>query len=35
VVENLLPGTYFFAATALNAAGVESAMSNAASKTIL
>ncbi len=35
VVGNLAPGTYFFVATALNSAGVESTFSSAASKTIL
>jgi Fibronectin type III domain len=34
VVGNLAPGTYFFVATALNSAGVESTFSAAASKTI-
>jgi hypothetical protein len=34
VVGNLLPGTYFFVATALNTAGVESAFSAAGSKAI-
>jgi hypothetical protein len=34
VVQNLVPGTYFFVATAVNAAGSESAFSNVASKTI-
>lgn len=34
VVESLVPGTYYFAATALNASGVESAFSGTASKTI-
>jgi hypothetical protein len=34
VVGNLVPGTYFFAATVFNTAGTESAFSNAASKTI-
>jgi len=34
VVENLTPGTYEFAATAINAAGVESRFSNAITKTI-
>jgi nitrite reductase/ring-hydroxylating ferredoxin subunit len=35
VVQNLVPGTYYFAATALNAVGVESQFSGVASKTIL
>ncbi len=35
VVGNLAPGTYFFAATALNSAGVESSFSGVGSKTIL
>jgi hypothetical protein len=35
VVGNLAPGTYFFVATALSSAGVESAFSAPASKTIL
>ena len=34
VVENLVPGTYFFVVTALNSTGVESQFSNVASKTI-
>jgi hypothetical protein len=34
VVENLVPGTYFFAMTARNSSGAESPHSNAASKTI-
>jgi hypothetical protein len=34
VVTNLLPGTWFFAATALNSVGAESARSALASKTI-
>jgi hypothetical protein len=34
VVDNLVPGTYFFAASALNSAGAESSLSAAASKTI-
>jgi hypothetical protein len=34
VVGNLVPGTYFFVATALSSAGVESSFSAAASKTI-
>ena len=34
VVESLAPGTYFFAVTALNSVGVESAFSNSGSKTI-
>jgi hypothetical protein len=34
VVESLVPGTYYFAATALNSSGVESAFSGTASKTI-
>jgi hypothetical protein len=34
VVTNLTPGTYFFVATALNAAGAESVFSSVASKTI-
>jgi hypothetical protein len=34
VVENLAAGTYFFVATAVNADGVESSFSSAASKTI-
>lgn len=35
VVENLVPGTYYFAVTARNSAGIESALSDGASKTIL
>ena len=35
VVDNLVPGTYFFAAKAFNSAGTESEFSNAATKTIL
>jgi hypothetical protein len=35
VVGSLVPGTYFFSATALNSAGAESAFASAASKTIL
>ena len=35
VVENLVPGTYYFVATAVNASGVESSFSGTASKTIL
>jgi hypothetical protein len=35
VVTGLTPGTYYFAATAINAAGVESGFSNAASKIVL
>ena len=34
VIENLGPGTYEFVSTAFNAAGVESAYSNTATKTI-
>jgi hypothetical protein len=34
VVENLLPGTYYFAVTAFDAAGNESSYSNEAAKTI-
>ena len=34
VVENLVPGTYFFSATALNAAGAESGFAAPATKTI-
>ncbi|HSC13691.1 MAG TPA: putative Ig domain-containing protein, partial [Gammaproteobacteria bacterium] len=34
VVQNLVPGTYFFVATAVNGAGAESTFSNVASKTI-
>jgi hypothetical protein len=34
VVESLVPGTWFFVATALNASGVESSFSGSASKTI-
>ncbi len=34
VVGNLVPGTYFFVVTSLNASGSESARSNPASKTI-
>jgi hypothetical protein len=34
VVGNLVPGTYYFAVTALNSAGAESPFSNAGSKTI-
>jgi len=34
VVENLAPGTYYFAVSALNSGGVESVLSNTASKTI-
>ncbi|HEY9183125.1 MAG TPA: putative Ig domain-containing protein [Gammaproteobacteria bacterium] len=34
VVDNLVPGTYYFVATALTSAGVESTFSSAASKTI-
>jgi hypothetical protein len=34
VVGNLTPNTYYFAVTALNSSGVESELSNAASKTI-
>jgi hypothetical protein len=34
VVESLAPGTYYFAVTALNALGVESAFSNPGTKTI-
>ena len=34
VVEGLLPGTYEFVATVYNAAGVESAFSNAATTTV-
>jgi hypothetical protein len=35
VVTDLVPGTYFFAATALNSSGAESAPSNPARQTIL
>jgi hypothetical protein len=35
VVDNLVPGTYFFVMTSVNSAGTESQRSNAASKTIL
>jgi hypothetical protein len=34
VVENLVPGTYYFVVTALSSTGVESQFSNVASKTI-
>jgi hypothetical protein len=34
VVSSLVPGTYYFVVTALNSAGVESQLSNVASKTI-
>jgi hypothetical protein len=34
VVDNLVPGTYYFVATALNSVGVESTFSSPASKTI-
>lgn len=34
VVDNLAPGTYYFAVAAVNSSGAESALSNAASKTI-
>jgi hypothetical protein len=34
VVDNLVPGTYYFVATSLNSVGVESAFSTSASKTI-
>jgi hypothetical protein len=34
VVDGLVPGTYFFAATAFNSTGAESSLSNAASKSI-
>ena len=34
VVENLTPGTWYFAATAIDASGLESALSQSASKTI-
>jgi hypothetical protein len=34
VVDSLVPGTYFFVATALNAVGAESTFSTVASKTI-
>jgi hypothetical protein len=34
VIENLTPGTWEFVTTAINADGVESDFSNAASKTI-
>jgi hypothetical protein len=34
VIANLVPGTYYFAVTALNSAGTESAFSNVASKQI-
>lgn len=35
VIENLVPDTYFVVATSVNAAGVESAFSNVAVKTVL
>ncbi len=34
VVQNLMPDTYYFTATTINSAGLESAFSNIASKTI-
>jgi hypothetical protein len=34
VVEQLTPGTWYFSAKAVNAQGVESSFSNAASKTV-
>ena len=34
VVENLAPGTYFFAATAFNASGIESTFSGEVVKTV-
>jgi hypothetical protein len=34
VVQNLVPGTYYFVVTALNSSGAESVFSNTASKTI-
>jgi hypothetical protein len=34
VVSNLAPGTYYFAVSALNSGGLESALSNSALKTI-
>lgn len=34
VVENLVPNTYFFVATAINASGIESTFSNVASTTV-
>jgi len=34
VLENLVPGTYYFAVTAFNKAGTESVLSNSVSKTI-
>jgi hypothetical protein len=34
VVQNLAPGMYFFAVSALNSLGVESELSNTASKAI-
>ncbi len=35
VVENLIPNTYFFVATAINGSGVESRFSNEAIKQVL
>ena len=35
VVDNLMPGTHFFAVTVFNSSGTESGFSNAASKTTL
>ena len=34
VVENLVPGTYYVVATAVNTAGVQSAFSNAVVRTV-
>jgi hypothetical protein len=34
VVENLTPGSYEFAATAINSAGVESRISNAVTRMV-
>ena len=34
VVENLVPGTYEFVATSINALGVESVYSNSATKVV-
>jgi hypothetical protein len=34
IVDNLVPGTYFFVATAVSGSGAESTFSNVASKTI-
>ena len=34
VVQNLVPGTYYFGVKAVNSAGAESAMSNVGTKTI-